>query len=63
MEMKNQETQFTPKEEQSETLRHKVGDVIERAGEKLSEAGAEKLGRAVYRAGNKIEHSGEEINK
>ena len=60
METKNQETQFNTKEEKSETIRHQVGDVVERAGEKLSEMGAEKLGRAVYRAGNKIEHSGEE---
>ncbi len=35
---------------------HKIGDMIERAGEKVKNAGAEKLGNAIYRAGNKIEH-------
>lgn len=35
---------------------HKIGDMIERAGEKISNAGAERLGRSVYKVGNKIEH-------
>jgi hypothetical protein len=43
-----------------ESLSHKVGDKIERMGEKLKHKGAGKLGASVYRAGNKIEHSGED---
>lgn len=39
-----------------ETIAHKVGDKIERLGEKISKAGAQKLGKSVYNAGNKIEH-------
>jgi hypothetical protein len=38
------------------SVSHKVGDGIERAGQKISNAGAEKLGNAVYKAGNKVEH-------
>lgn len=49
-----------PMEPKKETVTHKVGDAIERAGEKLKDAGAEKLGNAVYRTGNKIEHSQDE---
>lgn len=41
------------------SLTHKAGDIIERAGEKLKDMGAEKLGNAVYKAGNKLEHSEE----
>ncbi len=40
-----------------ETIAQKVGDVVERVGEKLKDMGAEKLGSAVYSAGNKLEHS------
>ncbi len=42
---------------------HKVGDAIERVGEKLQEMGATKAGKAVYRAGNKIEHSQDKKNR
>ena len=38
-----------------ETIAQKVGDVVERVGEKLKGMGAEKLGSAVYNAGNKLE--------
>jgi hypothetical protein len=41
----------------------KLGDKIERAGEKLRGAGATKLGNAVYKAGNKIEHSKDKKNR
>lgn len=37
-------------------LAKKVGDKIERVGERLTKAGASKLGRSVYKAGDKIEH-------
>ena len=40
-----------------EGFTHKVGDGVERLGEKISHAGASKLGNAIYKAGNKIEHS------
>lgn len=39
-----------------DSLSHKVGDSIERLGEKVMKAGAEKLGKAIYNAGDKIEH-------
>ena len=42
---------------------HKVGDAIERAGEKVKGMGAEKLGQKIYNAGNKIEHSKDKKNK
>lgn len=37
----------------------KMGDGIEKVGEKLREAGAKKLGDSIYREGDKIEHSQE----
>lgn len=40
-----------------DTLSHKAGDVLERAGEKISDAGAKKIGKKVYDAGNKLEHA------
>ena len=45
-----------------ESISHKVGDAVERFGEKLKDMGAEKIGSAVYKAGNKLEHS-EELKK
>ena len=39
------------------TLTHKVGDRLERLGEKLKDKGYTKTGNAVYKTGNKIEHS------
>lgn len=46
-----------PKAEKKESFTHKVGDAIERLGEKVSDAGAKKLGQKIYQTGNKIEHS------
>ncbi len=40
-----------------DSVSHKAGDMLERAGEKLKDIGADKAGNAVYRAGNKLEHS------
>jgi len=40
-----------------ENMKHKLGDAIERVGQKLSDVGASKIGKAVYNAGNKLEHS------
>lgn len=42
-----------------ESMSHKAGDAVERAGEKISRAGAERLGRSISNAGDKLEHSGE----
>lgn len=39
-----------------ESISHKAGDMLERAGEKIKNAGAESIGNAVYKAGNKLEH-------
>lgn len=38
-------------------LSRKVGDVIERVGQKISDAGAPAAGTKVYNTGDKIEHS------
>lgn len=43
-----------------ETIKHKLGDAIERVGQKLTDVGASKIGKAVYNAGNKLEHSDDE---
>lgn len=51
----------TPKKEES--LSHKVGDKIERLGEKVIKAGAPKLGKAIYNAGDKLEHMNDNKNK
>ena len=40
-----------------DSFTHKVGDAVERLGEKVSDAGAEKAGAKIYKTGNKIEHS------
>lgn len=42
-----------------DSLTHKTGDKIERAGEKISKAGLPKTGKAIYNIGNKLEHSKE----
>lgn len=39
-----------------ESFSKKAGDKIERAGEKIADAGAQKLGHAISRAGDKVEH-------
>lgn len=38
-------------------LSKKVGDQIERAGQKISDAGATKVGSFISRMGDKLEHS------
>jgi hypothetical protein len=43
----------TPKDD---SVSQKVGDTIERLGEKIIKAGAPKIGKAIYNAGDKIEH-------
>lgn len=39
-----------------ESLTHKLGDKIERVGEKVSDMGGKKIGKKIYNVGNKIEH-------
>jgi hypothetical protein len=40
-------------------VKHKIGDAIERVGEKISDMGASKIGQKVSQVGNKIEHADE----
>jgi hypothetical protein len=42
-----------------DSISHKVGDTIERLGEKIIKAGAPKIGKAIYNAGDKLEHRNE----
>lgn len=58
MASQNPNVSATPKEHHK-TISHKVGDAIERVGEKVSEMGAPKAGQKIYNTGNKIEHSSE----
>ena len=44
------------KDLKNESLTKKVGDKLERTGEKLQNAGHQKIGDAVYNAGDKLEH-------
>lgn len=44
------------KKNNKESFSHKLGDKIERAGEKISNSGAKKIGEVVSKTGNKIEH-------
>lgn len=44
------------KKNNKESFSHKLGDKIERAGEKISNSGAKKIGDAISKTGNKIEH-------
>lgn len=46
-----------PAKSKKESFSHKAGEVLERAGEKIKNAGAATIGNAVYKAGNKLEHS------
>lgn len=46
--------------EQKENLSRKVGDNIEKVGQKISNTGATRLGDAVSKAGDKVEHMHDE---
>ena len=46
-------------DQSKQTTSHKVGDKVERFGEKVSNAGAPKTGKVIYDAGNKMEHMGD----
>ncbi|MGZ3723718.1 MAG: hypothetical protein ACXVA9_12335 [Bdellovibrionales bacterium] len=45
-----------------ESFTHKVGDKVERFGEKVS-GSMPKTGKVIYDAGNKIEHMGDNKTK
>lgn len=53
----------TPNSSEKTSFKHKVGDAIERVGEKMQDMGAEKAGKAVYRKGNEIEHADDNKRK
>lgn len=40
-------------------LSKKMGDKLERAGDKISSSGAPKIGSFISRLGDKLEHAGE----
>jgi hypothetical protein len=46
-----------------QSVKHKIGDAIEKVGEKLTDLGASKIGKSVYNAGNKLEHSDDVADK
>jgi hypothetical protein len=41
----------------------KLGDAIEKIGERLTKLGAAKLGNAVYNAGDRLEHKNDVVTK
>lgn len=43
-------------QEQNKSFTHRLGDKLERLGERISRNGNTKLGKKVYMIGNKIEH-------
>jgi hypothetical protein len=47
-------------ENKNQSFTHKVGDAIERAGEKISDMGATKIGNRISQTGDRIEHSQDE---
>jgi hypothetical protein len=46
--------------EQKENLSRKVGDSIEKVGQKVSDMGATRLGDAISKGGDKVEHMSDE---
>ena len=52
-----------PIDNTKESFSHKVGDKVERFGEKISNAGAPKTGKVIYDTGNKIEHMNDDKSK
>lgn len=46
-----------------ESVIHKAGDMLERVGEKIKNAGADTVGNAIYKAGNKLEHMNDKKKK
>jgi hypothetical protein len=50
------ESQIKDLKAQVQTGLHSVGDILETAGDKISDAGYKKIGSLVHEAGDKIEH-------
>ena len=46
-----------------EPVSKKMGNKIERLGDKIANTGAEKIGNAVHKAGDKLEHSQDHKNQ
>lgn len=42
-------------------LASKLGDAIERVGEKLTRAGSKKVGKKIYEAGDRLEHKNDVV--
>ena len=54
--MENTETgKFQDKKFQKPGFKDRLGDSIEKAGQKISDAGAEKLGQKIHDLGDRIE--------
>ena len=47
-------------DQDNKPLSKKVGDKIERAGQKISDAGAHKIGAFISKVGDKLEHSSDD---
>lgn len=52
-----------PNSKKDNSISHKVGDTLERLGEKVIKAGAPKLGKVIYNAGDKLEHMNDKKNR
>lgn len=50
---------------QKESLRDKIGNAVEKLGDKMSKSGAERMGKKVHDLGDKIEkrHTGNQNRK
>lgn len=48
---------FDKKTDKNESFSHKLGNKVERVGEKITEKGSPGLGKSVRDLGDKIEHS------
>ena len=44
-------------------LKKKVGDALERLGDKVERAGFKKTGDAIEKLGDKVEHAGDKRNR
>ncbi len=45
--------------EKNESISRKIGDTVEKVGQKISNTGAKDLGDKVFNAGDKLEHMDE----
>lgn len=54
--MNEMNTQDNSVQDKILTKVHELGDLLERAGEKVEKTGFQKIGEAIYKLGNRIEH-------